>query len=129
MPEGDTIRRLANKIQAPFAGQRCLKTVTRDPRLVGVDRTAPRCSRLTLSANTSWKRVSTWWTSQPLDQARTVEPFELANCWPFIPPAEAPPIRADSHVSRSLGDGCTAAGKASWPGLPCVRRSSFIWRS
>jgi endonuclease VIII len=37
MPEGDTIRRLANKIQARFAGQRCLKTVTRDPRLVGID--------------------------------------------------------------------------------------------
>jgi endonuclease VIII len=37
VPEGDTIRRLANKIQHRFAGQRCLKTVTRDPRLVGVD--------------------------------------------------------------------------------------------
>ncbi len=37
MPEGDTIRRLANKIQDRFAGQRCLKTITRDPRLVGVD--------------------------------------------------------------------------------------------
>jgi endonuclease VIII len=37
VPEGDTIRRLANKIQDRFAGQRCLKTVTRDPRLVGID--------------------------------------------------------------------------------------------
>ena len=37
MPEGDTIRRLADRITRRFAGQRCLRTVTRDPRLVGVD--------------------------------------------------------------------------------------------
>lgn len=37
MPEGDTIRRLADRITGRFAGQRCLRTVTRDPRLVGVD--------------------------------------------------------------------------------------------
>ena len=37
MPEGDTIRRLADKITGRFAGQRCSRTVTRDPRLVGVD--------------------------------------------------------------------------------------------
>jgi endonuclease-8 len=37
MPEGDTIRRLAERINRRFAGQRCTRTVTRDPRLVGVD--------------------------------------------------------------------------------------------
>ncbi len=37
MPEGDTIRRLANSITTRFAGQKCVKTVTRDPRLVGLD--------------------------------------------------------------------------------------------
>lgn len=37
MPEGDTIRRLADKIQRRFAGQTCQRCVTRDPRLVGVD--------------------------------------------------------------------------------------------
>ena len=37
MPEGDTIRRLADRITARFAGQRCLRCETRDPRLVGVD--------------------------------------------------------------------------------------------
>jgi endonuclease-8 len=37
MPEGDTIRRLADRITARFAGQRCQRCVTRDPRLVGVD--------------------------------------------------------------------------------------------
>lgn len=42
MPEGDTIRRLADKITARFAGQRCERTVTRDPRLVGVDFTGAR---------------------------------------------------------------------------------------
>ena len=37
MPEGDTIRRLAERINRRFAGQRCGRCVTRDPRLVGVD--------------------------------------------------------------------------------------------
>ena len=37
MPEGDTIRRLAERINRRFAGQRCQRCVTRDPRLVGVD--------------------------------------------------------------------------------------------
>ena len=37
MPEGDTIRRLADTISRRFAGQRCVRCVTRDPRLVGVD--------------------------------------------------------------------------------------------
>lgn len=37
MPEGDTVRRLADKISRRFAGQRCARCVTRDPRLVGVD--------------------------------------------------------------------------------------------
>lgn len=37
MSEGDTIRRLADRIRDRFAGQRCVRCVTRDPRLVGVD--------------------------------------------------------------------------------------------
>jgi endonuclease VIII len=37
MPEGDTIRRLAERITRRFAGQRCQRCVTRDPRLVGLD--------------------------------------------------------------------------------------------
>jgi endonuclease-8 len=39
MPEGDTIRRLADKITQRFAGERCTRCVTRDPRLVGLDLT------------------------------------------------------------------------------------------
>lgn len=39
MPEGDTIRRLADRITARFAGQRVQRCVTRDPRLVGLDLT------------------------------------------------------------------------------------------
>jgi endonuclease-8 len=39
MPEGDTIRRLATAISERFAGERCMRCVTRDPRLVGVDLT------------------------------------------------------------------------------------------
>jgi endonuclease-8 len=37
MPEGDTIRRLADKIGRRFLGQKCVRCVTRDPRLSGVD--------------------------------------------------------------------------------------------
>jgi len=37
MPEGDTIRRLANRIQATFAGQVVGRSVMRDPRLIGID--------------------------------------------------------------------------------------------
>ncbi len=37
MPEGDTIRRLAERIDRRFAGQRCQRSVTRDPRLTHVD--------------------------------------------------------------------------------------------
>ena len=39
MPEGDTIRRLADKIGKRFTGERCVRCVTRDPRLVSVDLT------------------------------------------------------------------------------------------
>jgi endonuclease-8 len=37
VPEGDTIRRLADKIRNRFAGQRCARCITRDPRLSGID--------------------------------------------------------------------------------------------
>jgi endonuclease-8 len=37
VPEGDTIRRLADKITDRFAGQTCTRCITRDPRLVGFD--------------------------------------------------------------------------------------------
>ncbi|MCB1001505.1 MAG: hypothetical protein R2713_10440 [Ilumatobacteraceae bacterium] len=37
MPEGDTIRRLADRISERFGGQPCTRCVTRDPRLVGLD--------------------------------------------------------------------------------------------
>ena len=39
MPEGDTIRKLAERITRRFAGQQVERTITRDPRLVGVDLT------------------------------------------------------------------------------------------
>ncbi|HRE02209.1 MAG TPA: DNA-formamidopyrimidine glycosylase family protein, partial [Ilumatobacteraceae bacterium] len=37
MAEGDTIRRIADKVLARLVGQRCVGTTTRDPRLVGTD--------------------------------------------------------------------------------------------
>ncbi|MEY2583435.1 MAG: endonuclease [Ilumatobacteraceae bacterium] len=39
MPEGDTIRRLADRISRRFTGERVVRCVTRDPRLSGVDLT------------------------------------------------------------------------------------------
>ncbi len=39
MPEGDTLRRLADEITARLAGARVERSVMRDPRLVGVDLT------------------------------------------------------------------------------------------
>ena len=39
VPEGDTIRKLAERINQRFAGERVERCVTRDPRLVGVDLT------------------------------------------------------------------------------------------
>ena len=37
MPEGDTLRRLAGKINARFAGHRITRSVTRDPRIATVE--------------------------------------------------------------------------------------------
>ena len=37
MPEGDTVRRLADQINRNFAGDTVERSITRDPRLVGVD--------------------------------------------------------------------------------------------
>ncbi len=37
MPEGDTIRRLAERITTRFGGQRCQRSITRDPRLTHAD--------------------------------------------------------------------------------------------
>ncbi len=42
MPEGDTLRRLARRINGAFEGAVVERTVTRDPRLVGVDLTDRR---------------------------------------------------------------------------------------
>lgn len=39
MPEGDTLRLLANRITERFAGDRVERSIMRDPRLVGVDLT------------------------------------------------------------------------------------------
>jgi endonuclease VIII len=37
VPEGDTIRRLADKIHRRFAGHACIECITRDPRLTSAD--------------------------------------------------------------------------------------------
>ncbi|WP_420452934.1 DNA-formamidopyrimidine glycosylase family protein [Ilumatobacter sp.] len=37
MPEGDTIRRLADRVSARFVGETCRRSTMRDPRMVGAD--------------------------------------------------------------------------------------------
>lgn len=37
MPEGDTVRRLAGRIGARFVGDRCLRSIARDPRITHLD--------------------------------------------------------------------------------------------
>ena len=37
MPEGDALRRLANRINVRFAGQRVQRSITRDPRIATID--------------------------------------------------------------------------------------------
>ena len=37
MPEGDTVRRLADRIERRFIGQRCARCFTRDPRITHLD--------------------------------------------------------------------------------------------
>ena len=37
MPEGDTVRRLADRISARFVGERCIRSIARDPRVVHLD--------------------------------------------------------------------------------------------
>ena len=37
MPEGDTVRRLADRIGARFAGERCTRSIARDPRITHLD--------------------------------------------------------------------------------------------
>jgi len=42
MPEGDTVRRLADRIGARFGGDRCLRSIARDPRITHLDLTGAR---------------------------------------------------------------------------------------
>ena len=39
MPEGDTVRRLAERIEQRFLGQRCSRSIARDPRIAHLDLT------------------------------------------------------------------------------------------
>ncbi len=85
MPEGDTIRRLADKIRDRFAGQRVTKTVTRDPRLVGVDFTGATL----LEADAVGKHLLI-----RFDDGRTLHAHLLmTGSWTVGPAATEPPMR------------------------------------
>jgi endonuclease VIII len=85
VPEGDTIRRLANRIHDRFAGQRCLKTITRDPRLVGVDFTGSTL----LNADAVGKHLFV-----RFDDGRTLHAHLLmTGSWKVGPAANEPALR------------------------------------
>ncbi len=63
MPEGDTIRRLAERISDRFLGQRCARSFARDPRITHLD--------LVGATLTGVDAVGKWWLLR-FDDGRTV---------------------------------------------------------
>jgi endonuclease-8 len=95
MPEGDTIRRLAERIDGRFAGQRVHRCVVRDPRLVGVDLTG----RVLLGADAVGKHLLI-----RFDDARTLHAHLLmTGSWRVGPAATEPDWRR--RVELWLDDG------------------------
>ncbi len=95
MPEGDTIRRLAERIDRRFAGQRVHRCVTRDPRLVGVDLTG----RVLLGADAVGKHLLI-----RFDDGRTLHAHLLmTGSWRVGPAATEPEWRR--RVELWLDDG------------------------
>ncbi|MFT3852192.1 MAG: DNA-formamidopyrimidine glycosylase family protein [Ilumatobacteraceae bacterium] len=95
MPEGDTIRRLAERIDRRFAGQRVQRCVTRDPRLVGVDLTG----RVLLGADAVGKHLLI-----RFDGGRTLHAHLLmTGSWRVGPAATEPEWRR--RVELWLDDG------------------------
>ena len=85
MPEGDTIRRLAERIDRRFAGQRVQRCVTRDPRLVGVDLTG----RVLLGAEAVGKHLLV-----RFDDGRTLHAhLRMTGSWRVGPAATEPEWR------------------------------------
>lgn len=95
MPEGDTIRRLAERIDRRFAGQRVQRCVTRDPRLVGVDLTG----RVLLGADAVGKHLLV-----RFDDGRTLHAHLLmTGSWRVGPAATEPEWRR--RIELWLDDG------------------------
>ncbi|MFK8026357.1 MAG: DNA-formamidopyrimidine glycosylase family protein [Ilumatobacter sp.] len=63
MPEGDTVRRLADRISARFVGQRCQRSIVRDPRITHLDLTGRRLDNVDASGK---------WLLLRFDDGRTV---------------------------------------------------------
>ena len=63
MPEGDTVRRLAERVSSRFLGQRCAQSFARDPRITHLD--------LTGSKLIAADAVGKWWLLR-FDDGRTV---------------------------------------------------------
>ncbi len=85
MPEGDTIRRLAERITRRFGGERCLRTVTRDPRLAGIDFTGA----IMLGADAFGKHLLI-----RFDDGRTLHAhLRMTGSWKVGPPAGEPEWR------------------------------------
>ena len=95
MPEGDTIRRLADKIDRRFTGERCVRCVTRDPRLVGVDLTGATVASVDAVGKHLFIRF---------DNGRTLHShLRLTGSWTVGPPAGEPEWRRRIELWMETG--------------------------
>jgi endonuclease-8 len=82
MPEGDTVRRLADRISARFLGQRCSRSIVRDPRITHLDLTG----RTLVDVDAHGK-----WLLLRFDDGRTVYGhLRMDGRWDLGPRSRAP---------------------------------------
>jgi endonuclease-8 len=95
VPEGDTIRRLAERIGRRFNGERCQRCVTRDPRLVGVDLTGATL----VEADARGKHLLL-----RFDDGRTLHShLRMDGSWTVGPPADEPEWRRRVELWMTSG--------------------------
>ena len=95
MPEGDTIRRLAERIERRFAGERVERCVVRDPRLVGLDLAGARL----VSADANGKHLLL-----RFDDGRTLHShLRMDGSWTVGPVATEPEWRRRVELWMASG--------------------------
>ena len=112
MPEGDTIRRLADKISRRFAGEKCLRCVTRDPRLGGVD----LAGTTLIAADAIGKHLFI-----RFDNGNTLHShLRMTGSWTVGPAAREPEWRRRVELWMQ-------SGRLTGIDLPCTSQS--VWRT